>query len=174
VKTLRRWVEARPHGYPFEDEQRVRLTDGRVVWVRPVVPADAAALAEAIRTADAETLRLRFHGGPPHLTDAVLTRLTCIDYVRRFALAAFNEGQGVAIARDETLPPAADGTWTAEVAVAVAPEWRRVGLASALIRQLAYRARKSGVTHPAALSSAGNRPVAELARDAHARLVISG
>jgi GNAT superfamily N-acetyltransferase len=172
MRTRQSPFEERPNGYPLQYERDVRLTDGRTVRVRPIVPEDAPELARAIRTADAETLRLRFLGGTPPLTNAVLTRLTCVDYVHRFALVAFSEEQGVAIARYEALPPTTDGTLTAEIAVAVAPEWRHVGLATVLIGQLAHRAQECGITHLSALFSAGNRPVAELARDAHARILI--
>jgi GNAT superfamily N-acetyltransferase len=67
---------------------------------------------------------------------------------------------------------AGDGSVTAEVAVAVAPEWRRAGLATVLIEQLGRRAQECGITNFSALYSAGNRPVAELARAGNARVVI--
>ncbi len=151
----------------------MRLADGRSVRIRPVVPGDAPELAEAIRTADPETLHARFLGSPPPLTDAVLTRLTTLDYVTRFALVARHHGRGVAIARYAASPPADDGSVTAELAVAVRPEWQGIGLATELVQQLARRAQECGITHFSALFSADNRPVAELARRAHAQVVIS-
>src|SRR5674476_356685 len=88
-----------PPNYPASYESVVRLSDGRRVEIRPILPSDAPELAEAIRTADPDTLRSRFLGGPPPLTDAVLGGLTRIDYVSRFALVARNQGRGVAVAR---------------------------------------------------------------------------
>src|SRR5450759_530220 len=79
-----------PPDYPSSSESVIRLADGRRVEIRPIVPSDAAELAEAIRTADAETLRARFLGGPPPLTDALLDGLTRVDYVSRFALVALS------------------------------------------------------------------------------------
>jgi len=61
----------------------------------------------------------------------------------------------------------------ADVAVAVAPEWRRVGLATALIGLLARRAQECGITEFTALFLAENRPVTELAHEGHARMVIA-
>jgi hypothetical protein len=58
-----------PSGYPSSYESVIRLADGRQVEIRPILPSDAPELAEAIRTADAETLRARFLGGPPPLTE---------------------------------------------------------------------------------------------------------
>ena len=151
----------------------MRLADGRRVEIRPILPSDAAELAEAIRTADAETLRARFLGGPPPLTDATLDALTRVDYVSRFALAAFSKGRGVAIARYAAPPASGDGRGVADVAVAVAPEWRRVGLATALVERLARRAQECGITDFTALFSAENRPVTELAHDGNAHVVIA-
>jgi RimJ/RimL family protein N-acetyltransferase len=149
-----------PPDYPREYERRLRLRDGRTVAVRPVVPADAPQLATAILAADPDTLRRRFLGGPPHVTPALVARLTTLDYVRRFALAAADErtGQGVAIARYEAMN---DGG-VAEVAVVVDPAWRRVGLASALIELLARAALDRGIHEFCASYLAQNRPVAAL------------
>lgn len=163
-----------PEGYPSDWESVARLADGRSVEIRPIVPDDAPELADAIRNADSETLHLRFLGAPPPLTKQTLTRLTSVDYVSRFALVARAEGRGVAIARYEKLPSPDDGPVTAEVAVAVDRPWRNVGLATALVQELARRAQQCGITHFSALYSASNRPVAELARKAQARVVITG
>lgn len=184
--------EARPDGYPPEYETQVRLADGRVVSVRPILPSDSAELAEAIRSADSETLHRRFLGGPPRITARILDELTCLDYRTRFALVAREgtrpDGRGVAVARYAVLPSGTAGTdgtdgtdaWrsedgavTAEVAVAVAPDWRGVGLATELVRALARRARECGIASFTALFMAENRPVVELAHEAHARVVIA-
>jgi len=162
-----------PPDYPSSYESVIRLADGRRVEIRPIVPSDAAELAEAIRTADAETLRARFLGGPPPLTDALLDGLTRVDYVSRFALVARSGGRGVAVARYAAMPASGEGSAVADVAVAVAPEWRRVGLATALVELLARRAQECGITDFTALFSAENRPVTELAHEGHARVVIA-
>ncbi len=170
---LRSQTAELPPGYPAEYEQRVRLANGRRVQIRPILPSDAPELADAIRTADAETLRGRFLGGPPPLTEAVLRNLTSLDYTTRFALCAFYRGKGIAVGRYAALPPTEDGTVAAEVAVAVRPEWRRIGLATAIVERLAARAEECGITHFTALFLAENRPVAELAREGNAHVVIA-
>ncbi len=153
----------RPPGYPTAFERRVTLRDGRRVAVQPLVPDDAAELGAAIRTADADTLHRRFLGGPPPLTAKVLDYLTRLDYRTRFALVARDAetGRGVAVARYEQLRPG-----TAEVAVAVDPGWRRVGLATSLVRLLAEAALQRGIHQFVASYLAGNRPVAALAEEA--------
>jgi GNAT superfamily N-acetyltransferase len=148
-----------PAGYPRGYERRCRLHDGREVVIRPIVPADAAQLREAIQIADADTLRGRFLGGTPRLTPAVLAHLTTLDYVRRFALVAGDARtrHGVAIARYEALDQG-----VAEVAVVVDPAWRQVGLATTLVEMLAEAALDRGIHTFSAIYQAENRPVAAL------------
>jgi len=154
---------ALPPGYPREYQREEVLRDGRRVFVRPILPGDAPELADAIRTADPDTLRLRFLGGPPRVTDALLARLTVLDYVRRFALVAIDvaSGDGVGVARYE---PAGEGV--AEIAVVVRPGWRRAGLGTRLILLLARAAAERGVRTFRASYLAENRPVAALVEDA--------
>jgi RimJ/RimL family protein N-acetyltransferase len=152
-----------PPGYPLEYQRETVLRDGRRVLIRPILPSDATELAEAITTADPDTLRRRFLGGAPRVTPALLEHLTVLDYERRFALVAFDTatGRGVAIARYE---PAGEGV--AELAVAVTPGWRRVGLATELILLLAQAAADRGMHTFSAVYLAENRPIAALVEDA--------
>lgn len=154
-------VGSRPPGYPAGYEQDLVLSDGRRVLVRPIVPGDAPELAEAIRTADADTLRRRFLGGPPRVTPGLLEHLTVLDYVHRFALVAIDPhtGRGVAVARFE---PAGPGN--AEIAVAVTPAWRCAGLATVLILLLAKAAAERGIHTFSASYLADNRPIATMVR----------
>jgi GNAT superfamily N-acetyltransferase len=169
----RRSAGGLPAGYPDSYETSLRLADGRRISVRPILPSDAPELAEAIRAADPETLRARFLGGPPRLSEAVLDRLTRLDYTHRFALVAHDgTGRGVAVARYMALPESGGGERAAEVAVAVDPSWRGVGLATELIRMLARRARECGIAKFTATFLAENRRVAELAHEGHARVAI--
>lgn len=162
-----------PPGYPRSYESAAQLADGRQVKIRPILPSDATELAEAIRKADLATLRSRFLGGPPRITPAVLDGLTRLNYVSRFALVAFSRGRGVAVARYVALPASEHGEAVAEVAVAVMPRWRQVGLATVLVERLARRAHECEITHFTAVYLAENRPVTELAHDGHARVVIA-
>ena len=56
-----------PPGYPQEYQRLVTLRDGRSVLIRPIQPGDAPALAEAIESSDADTIRRRFLGGHPQI-----------------------------------------------------------------------------------------------------------
>ena len=142
-----------PPGYPQDYPRTVRLRDGRHVLIRPILPSDAPELGQAIKSADPDTLRRRFLGGPPPVTADLLSYLTEVDYMRRFAL--------VAIARYEQT-----GDGVAEIAVAVTPSWRRAGLATELISLLAEAALAHGIRTFTASYVAENRPVAALVKDA--------
>ena len=152
-----------PRGYPAQYQQELVLCDGRTVLIRPILPSDAPELADAIKTADPDTLRSRFLGGAPRITPELLEHLTVVNYVRRFALVAIDTatGHGVAIARYEQI-----GEDVAEIAVAVRPAWRRAGLATVLILLLAKAAAERGIHTFSASYLAENRPIAALVQDA--------
>jgi len=173
MPSARRRTHTTPPGYPITYETSVRLADGRKATIRPILPSDAPELVEAISTADPDTLYARFLGGAPPLTEPILDELTKLDYVSRFALVARSGRHGVGIARYAALPPSDDGSVTADVAVAVAPRWRRIGLATALVQLLARRALECGITDFSALFLANNRPVTALAHASHARVVMA-
>ena len=161
-----------PPGYPQEYWRLVTLRDGRSVLIRPILPSDAPALAEAIQSADADTI-YRYLGGRPRVTPELLDFLTTVDYTSRFALFAVEPAsqRGVAIARWE--PAGQDGT--AQVAIAVTPGWRDVGLAGELLRMLAQAAGERGIHTFTGTYLADNSPVAALinAADEHANRVTS-
>src|ERR1039457_3327496 len=69
-----------PAGYPQEPLRMVTLREGRSVLTRPVQPSDAPARAEAIQSADADTIRRRYLGGHPQITPGLLNFLTNVDY----------------------------------------------------------------------------------------------
>ena len=146
-------------GYPEDLESELRLDDGRRARVRPILPTDAPALADAIAHADPATIRLRFLGGSPPHGDALVRHLVEVDYRWRLALIALDTaGQGIAVARYEGSPDRD----SAEVAVTVAPGWRRVGLGSRLLALLATAAVARGIRRFTALYLIENHDVAGL------------
>ena len=120
-----------PDKYPYDYERAIVLNDGRTVHVRPIVPGDAVVLANEVKATDPETIYQRFFSPGITFDEERINFLTELDYEKRFAIAAFAEGDGIAIARFE---PA--GERAAEVAVVVKPDWRRAGLATELFKLL--------------------------------------
>ena len=143
-----------PDGYPFDYERQVVLSEGRIVHIRPVVPGDAVLLAKEVKEADADTLYHRFFNPAIKLDEKRLRYLTEIDYEKRFAIVAFVDGEGVAIARFE---PADGGI--AEVAVVVKPELRRLGLATEMFALLEEAALERGVVEFEALYLPDNHAI---------------
>ena len=157
-----------PPGYPRFYERETALADGRVAYLRPILPRDVDALREAVAEADAETLRHRFLGGRPPVTDEEFRRLACVDYDRRFAIVALSPSRrGIGIARYE-----ATGGSSAEVAVAVDPGWRRVGLATALLRLLGEAALEHGIDRFTVEFLVDNVDVASILRESHLPVVV--
>ena len=154
-----------PPGYPQEYRRLVTLHDGRSVLIRPVLPSDAPALGESIKSADADTIRRRFLGRHLRVTPELLEFLTTVDYTSRFALVAVEPAsqRGVAIARYE--PAEQDGA--AEVAIAIVPGWRGAGLAGELLHMLAEAASERGIHTFTGMYLADNNPVAALLNAAH-------
>jgi RimJ/RimL family protein N-acetyltransferase len=152
-----------PSGYPHELERRLRLRDGRAVLVRPILPSDAPELAAAFAHADPDTLYSRFLTPSPRVTERLLRYLTTVDYIRRLAIVAADAetGTGVAVARYES-----QGAGVAEIAVAVDPHWRRVGLATVLVELLARAALDRGIHTFTATYLAENHQIASLVREA--------
>ena len=145
------------------------LADGRVVWLRPIVPDDVDELRRKVAEGDPQTLHDRLLGGRPPQTDEEFTRLVTVDYDRRFAVVALSpDRRGVGIARYE----ARQGDDAAEVAVAIDPQWRRVGLATALLRLLGEAALGNGIERFTAEFLRANVDVGSLLTEAHLPVVI--
>ena len=153
-----------PPEYPIEFVLDLRLGDGRMVHLRPILPRDRRALARAIALADPATLRARFLGWKPVIDDKMLHHLVEVDYRRRLALVAIDQaGNGVAIARYEGTVKSD----TAEFAMVVMPDWRGVGLGSALFILLAQAAVRRGIRRFYASYLVDNEQVVRLLEASH-------
>jgi GNAT superfamily N-acetyltransferase len=156
---------------PAGDEKDVTLEDGTVVTIRPIRPADKEALRTGILALSSRTRFLRFHGAVVDPSPAVLRYLTEVDGEHHVALVAtmpshdLKEMEGVGVAR--FVRDASDPT-VAEAAVTVADAMQGKGVGTALLRELARRARGLGVRAFRAEVLDDNKPMLELLRSAHA------
>jgi RimJ/RimL family protein N-acetyltransferase len=89
------------------------------------------------------TRYLRFAAAKPHLTERELDFLTDVDHHGHEALLAVDPqtGRGIAVVRYVQVP---DEPGVVEIAATVDDEWQGRGLGSALVVQLAQRARDEG------------------------------
>lgn len=128
------------------------------MFVRPIVPADVARIGNAFEHADIDTIRRRFFTAAPPTDRAHLDYLARVDYVKRLALVAMDAaGDSVGVGRYETTEYG-----RAEVAIVVAPAWRRLGVASALLRALEPPAVSHGIAVFHALYLPDNTSVEKL------------
>lgn len=140
---IKQYPTGPPAGYPVDLEEEIRLASGEILWIRPVVPADAAILAAEFAAADEETLYARFFSRSFDLTEDRLRYLTELDYTTHLALAVMtvdgDESDGVAIGRYAARTPT-----DVEAAIVVKPEYRRFGIARILVERLAAAAFAAG------------------------------
>lgn len=147
-----------PEGYPDALEQWVDVGEGHRVFVRPIIPDDMARIQYAFAHADMETLRRRFFTAAPPTDRAHIEYLARVDYDHRLALLAMDpQGISVGIGRYEQI-----GDGVAEVAIVVAPLWRRRGVGSVLLELLEPAALAHGITTLKALFLPDNRAVEAL------------
>lgn len=145
-----------PEGYPHELVQVLRSKDGQALRVRPILPADADRLRQALaaQVCSSETLYRRFGTGCVKLTESQLRYLTNLDYQDNLALVVEHpDGEhGIAIARYH----ATGREGVAEPAMIIADEWQGRGIGRQLLAALMSAARERGVKRFEALVQADN------------------
>ncbi|GAA4833539.1 GNAT family N-acetyltransferase [Kitasatospora terrestris] len=133
------------------------LTDGTTVTIRPIDPADrAAVLALHADRMSEESRRLRFLGSSARAADLTADRLCGPLRTDGFALGAWAADVLVGEADYEVLDEAAG---TAELALAVADAWQHRGVGTLLLEHLVHAAREHGLAAFEADTLAGNRAV---------------
>ena len=129
-----------------KDQVRVQLGDTRLVTIRPILPSDLDALRTFFTALSRATLRFRFHSSinefPEHLLRGfMVSHLAHSAFVAEICDGPVEQPTLVAEAR---FIRKADSE-SAEFALVVADNWRRIGLGTTLTRILAQRARFFGV-----------------------------
>lgn len=145
-------------GYPAELECRVVLSDGVVVGLRPIRPADRLRLVEFHGKLSSRSVYRRYFFLHPNLSDVEVERLTHVDYVDRLALIAEAEGEMVAVGRYDRSP----GSDEAEVAFVVADEYQHHGIGTLLLERLAAAAWGNGITTFVAQTMRENRAMLDV------------
>jgi GNAT superfamily N-acetyltransferase len=143
-------------------ESGIVLGDGREMVIRPIRPDDAAQLQALHRRASRRSVRLRFFGPLPELTDAMARRFAEVDFQTRAAYVATvrDEDEIRGVVRYEIIAPA-----LAEVAFVVEDSFQRQGIAHALFARLVEHARANGITQLRALVLAENTEMLDIAID---------
>jgi RimJ/RimL family protein N-acetyltransferase len=140
------------------DQQIFEVRDGTRVLLRRITPADADSLAQLYEGLSTQSRERRFISAPAHLATEDLQYLTDVDGRRHDALVALDEGTGELVGEARYVRER-DRRDTGEVAVLVADEWQRRGIATALLTELTNRARRQGLCRYRALVATDNHVV---------------
>jgi acyl-CoA synthetase (NDP forming)/GNAT superfamily N-acetyltransferase len=135
--------------------------DGGIVRIRPVTPADEAALRELHLSASPESLYRRFFVGGNASVAGEVARLIRPASPDRIALLAEEAGQVIGVGSAERQP----GESTAEFALIVAEAHHGRGIGTLLLEALAARARQAGVSELVGEVLPTNVPMVKVARD---------
>ena len=130
-----------------QNEVRVQLSDARLVRIRPILPSDLDALRTFFGALSRTTLRLRFHSPINELPEHLLHEFTAINQCALALVAEVPDSaadQRTTIVGEARYVRRADSE-SAEFALVVADNWRRIGLGTTLTRILARCARFAGV-----------------------------
>lgn len=131
----------RPLGYPVEWEADVVLRDGSVAHVRPITPADGAAMRTFHAGQSEESIYLRFFAPLRELSDKDIHRFTVVDYDERVALVVTLRDDIIGIGRYDKVDAS-----TAEVAFNISDHYHGKGIGSILLEHLAAIGFEAGVT----------------------------
>jgi ribosomal protein S18 acetylase RimI-like enzyme len=119
--------------------------------IRALRHGDVATVARLFARLGERSRRARFNGPKPRLTQTEVAQLAAVD-TRRQALVAYVDGDPQPVALGHLVR---DGS-SAEVAFAVADEYQRQGIGSALAAELIAAARAAGITEVTALVASDN------------------
>ncbi len=131
----------------------IELRNGTRVQVRPVASGDAAALLRFHQRLSSETIRRRYFGAHPRLSEVEAELFTTVDHHDREALVAVVGSQIIGVARYERTMAPTD----AEVAFVIDDPWQGHGLGTALLERLTTRAREEDVHRLVAETLSENR-----------------
>jgi acetyltransferase len=132
--------------YPNELEERVTLSNGLELLLRPVLPEDEPGLQGLVQRTSAEDLRLRFFQPIRALSHDMAAALTQIDYNREMALVAVGPGlPGKATVYGMVNLSADPDNQRAEYSIIVDRELMRCGLGMGLMQRIIEHARQRSI-----------------------------
>lgn len=131
--------------------------------VRPIVPGDAPALAGFFEHVTKDDLRFRFLSSLKKVSYGVIEELTHVDHGLTEHLLAF-DGDGKTIIATAMFAADADKEH-AEVALAIRPEYKGLGVSWTLLEHIAGLAKARGIRRIASIESCDHHEAIELERE---------
>ena len=148
----------------------VVLADGSTARIRPVTSADITEIAALHARLSQETVRLRYFGAHPRLSQVELAMLVEQGNPDHLALAAERGGQVIGVSQYDRIP----GSDVAEVAFVVDDVHQGLGIGTLLLEYLASQGRRAGFKRFGADTLLENNQMVQVFRDAgftqHSRL----
>ena len=144
----------------YTDGVKTALRDGREVEIRVLAQNDGERLRRLFFRLSPLSVYRRFLSPLPRPREEGLRRLLDVDHRDREALAALHDDEIVAVARYGRQP----GSEVAEIAVVVADDWQRDGLALLLLQRLTGIAELRGIKRFQATILGENAPALRLVR----------
>lgn len=152
---------------PYQDSAesgRLTLRDGSTARLRPAGPDDRPALERFFRELSEESRYRRFHSVSAPDPELIARLASAADPTSALALVATRAADGEPRIIATGSYAARDAT-TAEVALAVADDFRGKGLGTLLLERLALLAVRSGFTRFWAVTTGDNGPMLNVFRD---------
>jgi acetyl coenzyme A synthetase (ADP forming)-like protein len=140
----------------------VVLADGSTARIRYVTVEDGLAVAALHGRLSPETVRLRYFGAHPHLSEVELDRVVGKADPDHLVLVAERGRQLIGIAQYDRLP----GSDVAEVAFVVDDAHQGLGIGTLLLEYLASEGRRNGLKRFAADTLLENNAMVQVFRDA--------
>lgn len=139
-----------------------KLEPGVAVSIRPIGPADATLIANAVRYTSDRTYQLRFHGYRPAFSPRQLAYLTDIDGENHFALIATERDRPNRLVAEARFVRYRDRPTEAEFAITVHDPYQGQRIGRRLLDLLVQAARERGITRLRALIQSDNEPMMRL------------
>ena len=116
--------------YPIQYISPIQLPDGTLIQLRPIHPEDGRQALPFREKLSEESIRARFLGYVPRVSQELVDKLTIIDYENEMAIVAetiaSNNKEVIAVARIVREKETED----AEFAIIIADQWQGRGLGS--------------------------------------------
>ena len=153
--------------YPVHLIDVMLAADGTRVVIRPMLPQDTGLQRDFFRGLSAASRYNRFMAQISHAPEALIERLSAVDYVRHLALLAVvsKDGREAMIGEARYVVDAKDAA-ICELAIAVSDAWQSQGVGRALLDRLQRQAAASGICRMVAETLIGNDRMIALARSA--------
>jgi acetyltransferase len=147
-------------GYPAQYESRLKIKDGREVFLRPVLQTDGDLLVDLFNKLSIESIRLRFMRLLRAMPEDMLFQFTHVNYDTEFALVAVVREYGLPIGglKEKLLAAHKDAiiavgryafdpqTNATDFAVAVRDDWQKNGLGKLLLGKIFAIGKEHGIS----------------------------